>query len=226
MTFIIGQSPVMEDREDMLLQPTVHFRDGRDAVTKELQVFARTLGIKNKQVARAVDMAYGTQAEFQNKLLEEGQKALKTLEEEDELGIVFVGRAYNIYDSGVNLAIPNKLRMYYGVNVIPMDFLPLEGVRISDMVPNMYWDYGKKILQAAKIVAQYPNLHIIYITNFKCGPDSYIKQYVREVSGGKPFLSLQFDGHSNDAGFMTRCEAYLDSKGFLRWWKRQEAVAV
>ncbi len=226
MTFIIGHSPVMEDRKDMLLQPTVHFRDGREAVTKELQVFARNLGIKDKQVARAVEMAYGTQAEFQNKLVEEGQKALKTLEEEDELGIVFVGRSYNIYDSGVNLAIPNKLRMYYGVNVIPMDFLPLEGVRISDMVPNMYWNYGKMILQSAKIVAQYPNLHIIYITNFKCGPDSYIKQYVREVSGGKPFLSLQFDGHSNDAGFMTRCEAYLDSKGFLRWWKRQEAVAV
>jgi len=29
-------------------------------------------------------------------------------------------------------------------------------------------------------------------------------------------LVLQFDGHSNDAGFITRCEAYLDSKGFLR----------
>ena len=29
-------------------------------------------------------------------------------------------------------------------------------------------------------------------------------------------LVLQFDGHANDAGFITRCEAYLDSKGFLR----------
>jgi hypothetical protein len=31
-------------------------------------------------------------------------------------------------------------------------------------------------------------------------------------------LTLQFDEHQNDAGAMTRCEAYLDSKGFLRWW--------
>ena len=132
-----------------------------------------------------------------------------------------------MYDSGVNLAIPSKLRDYYGVNVIPMDFLPLRGIEVSNMIPNMYWDYGKKILQAARVVSQHPNLHIIYITNFKCGPDSYIKQYVRGVSGGKPFLSLQFDGHSNDAGFMTRCEAYLDSKGFLRWWKREQiAVAL
>jgi predicted nucleotide-binding protein (sugar kinase/HSP70/actin superfamily) len=227
MTFIIGHTPMMEGKEDMLLQPTIHFRDGKDAVTGELQSFFKPFGIKKKHVAEALDMAYRSQMEFQQRLLEEGRKALKVLEEEDELGIVLVGRSYNMYDSGVNLAIPSKLRDYYGVNVIPMDFLPLKGVDISDMIPNMYWDYGRKILQAARIVSQYSNIHIIYITNFKCGPDSYIKQYVRDASGGKPFLSLQFDGHSNDAGFMTRCEAYLDSKGFLRWWKREQiAVAV
>ena len=30
---------------------------------------------------------------------------------------------------------------------------------------------------------------------------------------------LQFDGHGNDAGYMTRCEAYLDSKGILRCYQ-------
>jgi hypothetical protein len=32
-------------------------------------------------------------------------------------------------------------------------------------------------------------------------------------------LILQFDGHGNDAGYMTRCEAYLDSKGILRCYQ-------
>jgi predicted nucleotide-binding protein (sugar kinase/HSP70/actin superfamily) len=228
MTFIIRHTPMMEGREDMLLQPTIQFRDGKAAVTKKLQEWSMgmPIRIKKKQVAHAVDMAYEAQMDFQQKLVEAGRKALKTLLELDELGIVVVGRSYNIYDPGVSLSIPRKLRDYYGVNVIPMDFLPLEGVDISSLNSNMYWDYGRRILQAAKIVAQYPNLHILYITNFKCGPDSYVKQFVREASGGKPFLSLQFDGHSNDAGFMTRCEAYLDSKGFLRWWKRQRAAAM
>ena len=58
-------------------------------------------------------------------------------------------------------------------------------------------------------------MHIIYITNFKCGPDSFIKHYLRDVAK-VPFLVLQFDGHGNDAGYLTRCEAYLDSKGLLR----------
>ena len=44
---------------------------------------------------------------------------------------------------------------------------------------------------------------------------------MRQASG-KPFLTLQFDEHQNDAGAMTRCEAYLDSKGFLRWWSQAD----
>jgi predicted nucleotide-binding protein (sugar kinase/HSP70/actin superfamily) len=71
------------------------------------------------------------------------------------------------------------------------------------------------VLADARLVGQNPNLDIIYITNFKCGPDSFVKHFTRPATG-KPFLTLQFDGHSNDAGIMTRCEAYLDSKGILR----------
>jgi predicted nucleotide-binding protein (sugar kinase/HSP70/actin superfamily) len=131
---------------------------------------------------------------------------------------VLVGRPYNMYDKGINLNIPSKLRKYYGVNVVPMDFLPLGEVGIHDLNANMFWNYGRRILQAARLTSQDPNLHILYITNFKCGPDSYVKEFAADAAV-KPFLTLQFDAHSNDAGMMTRCEAYLDSKGVLRWWK-------
>ena len=66
-----------------------------------------------------------------------------------------------------------------------------------------------------RIAASRPNLHLVYISNFMCGPDSYIKHFARQTAGA-PLLVLQFDGHGNDAGYMTRCEAYLDSKGILR----------
>ncbi|MBL7960082.1 hypothetical protein JNL27_07570, partial [bacterium] len=88
-------------------------------------------------------------------------------------------------------------------------------IDISDINPNMYWNSGRKILQVSKFIKNKPNLHLIYITNFKCGPDSYIKHFVVEASG-KPFLTLQLDGHANDAGVVTRCEAYLDSKSFFK----------
>jgi predicted CoA-substrate-specific enzyme activase len=218
LPFIINHSSLMEGHAGKLLKPTIHFREGRDFVKKELFPLAQQFGFNKRECDTAVEAGYQAQEKFTRGMAEAGARNLEVLKKTGALGIILVGRPYNVNDSGVNLDIARKLRDYYGVNVVPMDYLPLEGVDISDINDNMYWNYGKKILQAAKIVGQYPNLHIIYITNFKCGPDSYIKHYIQDA-GKKPFLVLQFDGHSNDAGVITRCEAYLDSKGFLRWWK-------
>ena len=219
--FVVRASSALAYGADKIICPPIRFRDGRKAVEKELAEYLRPLGEKRKDIAVALESAYNKQSQFNDALVDAGKIAMETLSKTNEIGIVLVGRTYNMYDRGMTLDIGNKLRDYYGVNVIPMDFLPVDDEKISDVNDNMYWNYGRKILASAKIVAQYPNLHIIYLTNFKCGPDSYIKHYITKASG-KPFLSLQFDGHSNDAGYLTRCEAYLDSKGFLRTWSNNE----
>jgi predicted nucleotide-binding protein (sugar kinase/HSP70/actin superfamily) len=139
------------------------------------------------------------------------------LERASEKAIILVGRPYNIYDPGLNLNLAAKLRQQYGANVIPLDFITPDGVDINPLNVNMYWSNGRKILRTAIWSSRRQDMHMIYLTNFMCGPDSFIKSFAAYGSG-KPFLTLQFDGHSNDAGMMTRCEAYLDSKGFLRCW--------
>ena len=219
MPFVVKNAPALAFGSEKVLCPPIRFRDGRKAVTKELAACMKPLGGKRGAVAAAVESAYKKQKEFDAALLQAGNTALDTISKTNEIGIVLVGRVYNIYDRGMTLDIGNKLRDYYGVNVIPMDMLPVDEEDITDINDNMYWNYGRKILAAARIVGRYPNLHIIYLTNFKCGPDSYIKHFVVKASG-KPFLTLQFDGHGNDAGYITRCEAYLDSKGALRWWAK------
>ena len=204
------------ERFGRLLSPRLEFRRGYEAVRQALRAMTGPLGVPRRICDRALQAGLAAQNRFRQLLLEAGQRALAKLAETDQPAIVLVGRPYNVFDPGVSLAVAHKLRQYYGVNVIPMDCLPTEQVCVRDVNANMYWNYGRKILAAAKIVGQHPNLHIIYLTNFKCGPDSFIKHFVRRASG-KPFLTLQFDAHSNDAGVMTRCEAYLDSKGILRW---------
>jgi predicted nucleotide-binding protein (sugar kinase/HSP70/actin superfamily) len=207
--------PQLESAREKFLTPTVHFRFGRKHVERELGDFARRLNISRRASHRAVTAAYAAQGAFTDALLEAGAQALGELHASNDPALVLVGRAYNLYDRSGNCDIPRKLRTLYGVNVIPMDFLPLDLEDITEVNPNMYWNSGRKILAAARLTRRYRNLHLVYITNFKCGPDSYIKSFLQDASG-KPSLVLQFDGHSNDAGFMTRCEAYLDSKGFLR----------
>ena len=224
LPFVVRSSPWFAPAEKRFLMPTIHFRWGPEEVKKDLLAHFREAGfpVDKKALGRAFDKGYDAQMAFYGKLREAGRRALDRLEETGELGVVLVGRPYNIYDAGINLDVAKKLRDYYGVNVIPIDFFPVDEVDISDVNDNMFWNYGRKIIAAGKIAFEKPYLHLIYITNFKCGPDSYVKHFIGKASG-KPFLVLQFDAHSNDAGVMTRCEAYLDSKGVLRWWSKNKA---
>jgi predicted CoA-substrate-specific enzyme activase len=218
LPFVVRQAPAFRGWRGCILCPTISLQRGKECFCEQMIRVARRLGVPKRLAQRAFESAWAAQQRFRTAYEEAGRKALQTLTQTGEPGMVLVGRPYNIHDAGVSLAIARKLRELYGVNVLPVDCLPLSDIDIRDVNDNMYWAYGRRILAAAKLVAQYPNLHIIYVTNFKCGPDSFIKGFIRPASG-KPFLTLQFDGHSNDAGMMTRAEAYLDSKGILRWWR-------
>ena len=217
LPWVLRSAPALEPHQQQFLIPTLHFQLGPAQVKKGLAEAMERIGISRRASDRACEAAYNAQREFQENLLAAGKRALETLERTGEPGLVLAGRGYNIYDRGINCDIPRKLRQRYGANVIPLDFLAT-GRELLDPASNMYWASGRKILEAAHVAASHPNLHLVYITNFKCGPDSYIKHFARQAAGA-PLLVLQFDGHGNDAGYMTRCEAYLDSKGILRCYQ-------
>jgi len=192
-----------------VFQSVFHFRFGRDHLEKELIEFGKSLQRGTKEVRHAMEKAERFQSRFYQSLLNRGKEILNQIGP-DEKAMVIVGRPYNSCDSGVNLEIPKKLKDL-GVLAIPMDFLPLDSVKPTEEIREMYWRYGQKILSAGKIINEDPRLYAIYITNFGCGPDSFISHFYRDLSKGKPHLQLEIDEHSADAGAITRCEAFLDS---------------
>ncbi|MBI4876261.1 MAG: hypothetical protein HY822_16620 [Acidobacteria bacterium] len=224
LPFVIRAAAPMESHAHKFLAPVLHFQLGPQHIQEALAEMAQKLGVRRNASDRAVTAAYQAQREFQDRLIEAGRRALAHLDETGEPGLILVGRGYNIYDRSINCDIPRKLRNNYGANVIPIDFLVTGREAIGDLHANMYWSSGQKILEVTRMVAARKNLHLVYITNFKCGPDSYIKHFARETAG-EPMLVLQFDGHGNDAGYMTRCEAYLDSKGILRCYNSSPSAA-
>ena len=74
----------------------------------------------------------------------------------------------------------------------------------------MYWGMGKIIMKAGRLVERHPQLFGTYITNFSCGPDSFVVGYFRDIMNRKPSLTLELDNHTADAGLETRVEAFLD----------------
>jgi predicted CoA-substrate-specific enzyme activase len=223
LPFVARAAPFISEHRDRMIIPTLWFNHGPKAVSAEIRRALKKarIGRSNRQVDLAVERGFVAQNAFRRNLIKAGRRALTAIAENNDHGIIILGRPYNIYDKGINLDVATKMRKYYGANVLGLDFLDLDGIDISRYHDSMFWSYGAKILAAAAFVQDKPQLHIVYITNFKCGPDSYIKHFITEISG-RPFLSLQFDGHNNDAGMLTRCEAYLDSKGVLRRWGHTE----
>ncbi len=173
-----------------------------DHFFKSLKIF----GISKKQIIFAFDDALEKQRIFFEKLKTKGREVM---EKYDDI-TVLIGRPYNTQDEGINLSISNKVSSL-GITVIPMDFLDIGEVSIYGEHDNMFWHSGHKILSAAKIVMENPILNAIYVTNYACGPDSFIKTFFAEYMKYKPYLEIEIDEHNADAGYVTRLEAFFDS---------------
>jgi predicted nucleotide-binding protein (sugar kinase/HSP70/actin superfamily) len=192
-----------------LESPVVRFGQGNEIILKNLVSFGKSLGKTKKEIERALHLANSVQELFYGECLRAGTDFLSRIKD-DEKVMVVIGRPYNSMDPGANLNVHKKL-LDLGVPAIPLDMLPLADVPEDEDLREMYWAYGQKILRAAKIVRSQPNLFAIYITNFGCGPDSFITHFFKKIMEGKPFLQLEIDEHSADAGAITRLEAFFDS---------------
>jgi len=213
-----------EKRGVKVLMPHVFLARGKKDIVKTLSGMGRELGKSEKDISRAVDAALKSQSMFYQACQHRGREILDGLGENDR-AFVIVSRPYNGCDNGVNLELPKKLRDL-GALPMPMDFLPLDSVNLSKEWENMYWRYGQKILAAAEIIRKDKRLFGIYITNFGCGPDSFISHFFTEAMRGKPYLQIEIDEHSADVGAITRCEAFLDSIEHARVKEIQEEVVV
>jgi predicted nucleotide-binding protein (sugar kinase/HSP70/actin superfamily) len=196
--------------ESKLLIPTLHFRYFERALISEMsEFFSAKFGISKNKIRDAIRKADSIQTSFEKRLVDFGKEVMNSIPENCR-PVVLLGRPYNSGDPHLNLGLIEKL-INQNVMPVPIDMLDLTPYNILGSYRNMYWPNGQKILAAAQLVAANDRLHAVYLSNFRCGPDSFIWHYVSEELKGKPFLHLEVDEHSADAGMVTRIEAFLDS---------------
>jgi predicted CoA-substrate-specific enzyme activase len=190
-----------------LLTPLLDLSEGIHNAEAVLLETAGQMGIGRREAQAAFAVARQRQIECFNAMKAAGRRALSELEARpDRFGVVIFSRPYNGFAEEAHMGIPHKFASR-GIEAIPIDFLDLEQERSKR---HMYWGMGKLLMKAARKVAKHPQLFGAYITNFSCGPDSFVITYFRDIMGRKPSLTLELDSHTADAGLETRVEAFLD----------------
>ncbi len=190
-----------------LHRPLLDFTRGLDQGQEPLLELARRLGVEPRQARAAWDAAHAAQHRVMAANRELGRKFLAELKADPaRIGVVLLSRPYNGLTRDGHMGIPNKLASR-GIPILPFDALPLEGER---SFRHMYWGSGQGLLAAARLVARHPQLYALWVSNFSCGPDSFLIGYFRDLMGRKPCLTLELDSHTADAGLETRIEAFLD----------------
>jgi len=72
------------------------------------------------------------------------------------------------------------------------------------------WHFANQVLNAVALARQHPNLFLLCVSNFSCTIDAFTHAMLAAELGSKPYLILEIDAHTADAGVQTRLEAFLD----------------
>jgi len=182
---------------------------------------SNTLGIPKDEISSALDKGIEAIKNFKAMCREHGEKILNKLYKEDKRGIVLIGRPYNLYDRYINMDLARHIAGL-GIIPIPMDFLPLEKEKVPPFLDDLHWYMGRQCIKAANAVRKNPRLSCIVLTNFGCGPDGFIAQYLESVLAHTPHMLLEFDENRADTGTVTRLEAFVRNISTHTKWSRKD----
>jgi predicted nucleotide-binding protein (sugar kinase/HSP70/actin superfamily) len=205
--FIIRQALNLGEK---LLTPIIDFSRGDAETINSLAEVAVRMGFSRSKGKQAALAGIKAQRRFEADQLALGSKLLKQLRENEQLGVVLFSRSYMSQDSGANLGVAEKLAQL-GVVPIPLDFLPLNSVDPKQYSDRPYWLYESKFIAGAALTASDQQLYGLALTNFGCGPNSFILKMLEDIMGGKPLGQLEIDEHAAEAGIVTRLEAFVDT---------------
>jgi len=210
--------------QSRILTAVLRLGEGKRLLRGTFGELGAKLGAAAGDVRRAMQEAFAAQGAFDQSMKEKGCEILDALGPDERL-FVLISRPYNGCDNGLNLQLPKKLAEL-GMEAIPLDMLDVSRAPLSDesLHKSVYWSYGQKILRAAEVIKGDPRLFAIYLSNFSCGPDSFLMTFFKDIMGQKPCLQLEIDEHSADAGVITRLEAFLEGLKNYQQQRRDEVT--
>ncbi len=203
------------DLKHKLISPKIRFHNcpienAAESIARSLE---NILSATKQSIKEAFISSYARHQERDRQWQKQGEQMLQT--GQDAIKILLLGRPYVVFDSKINSGIPAKLEAL-GHELMHQSMLDsTHGTNAfsSDYMDRMHWHYGQQILTAAETAIKQKNIYPVFLTNFRCSPDSYVVTYFKEMmeKAGKPYLIIQLDEHCSDVGYQTRLEAGVES---------------
>jgi predicted CoA-substrate-specific enzyme activase len=189
--------------DTQFLAPVLDFTNGYAANAAMTEMAVRELGVSRELANEAWAAAIGEQTRADCALIEIGRQALAKALAADKPAILLAGHSYNAYTPECSQSVGKKLSSM-GVLVIPADCLMPAGAGPT------VWHFANQILNAATLAKRHPNLFLLSVSNFSCTIDAFTQSLLASELESKPYLTLEIDAHTADAGVQTRLEAFLD----------------
>ncbi|HXV82610.1 MAG TPA: acyl-CoA dehydratase activase-related protein, partial [Candidatus Binatia bacterium] len=186
-----------------LLSPLLDFSDGYAACSALVEIAVNELGQTRELAERQWSTAVRAQTDAEQELEQLGKAALELAIGGNKPAIVLAGHSYNAFTPEGSQSVGKKLSSM-GVAAIPADCLTPEAAGPTS------WHFANQVMNAVKIVKQQPNLFLLCVSNFSCTIDAFTQSMLASEMGAKPYLILEIDAHTADAGVQTRLEAFLD----------------
>ncbi|MHA2033105.1 MAG: acyl-CoA dehydratase activase-related protein, partial [Candidatus Kariarchaeaceae archaeon] len=185
------------------ITPSLNFLNGYEDCNEMIDYFTEKFNFRKDIVEQAYQAAVHEQLRIEHEMRILGSQALAEVIENGTPAIILVGRSYNAFPKETSQSIGRKLASK-GIITIPYDCLG------NQQTLDTSWYFSNLILDAVKLTKKHKNLFLLYISNFGCNIDTFTQEYLRNEIGTKPYLKLDIDSHTADAGTQTRIEAFLE----------------
>ncbi len=211
------------------LDPSLTFSEMNLTAKRMFEVWGPRLGVTQDECDHAHREALKALEQFDTDLQEKGRAILETVEHENRIAIMMIGRPYHS-DPGLNHGIPEEFQVLgypiLSVRSIPRDLPYLERwfkdeakrgqhpLDINDVWPENYSANSAQKVWAVKFAARHPNVALLDLSSFKCGHDAPTYGIVDSIvsTSGTPYAALHdIDANKPGGSIKIRVKTYAHS---------------
>ncbi|WP_437721756.1 BadF/BadG/BcrA/BcrD ATPase family protein [Sorangium sp. So ce861] len=211
------------------LDPPLTFSEMTLTARRMFETWGPRLGVTEDESDHAHREGMRALSQFERDLQDKGRAILETVEAENRVAILMVGRPYHS-DPGLNHGIPEEFQVLgypiLSVRSVPRDMEYLaryfkdeiangqHPLDINDVWPENYSANSAQKVWAVKFAARHPNVVLLDLSSFKCGHDAPTYGIIDSIvsSSATPYAALHdIDANKPGGSIKIRVKTYAHS---------------